>query len=53
MFDFPFIDLYLNLLRHMQKCRFGPVIIRIATKKTPEISQSSMEQYLARISSSH
>lgn len=35
MFDFPFVDLYLNLLRHMQKCRFRPVIIRIATKKPP------------------
>ena len=55
--DFNFGEFCLNLLHHMERCRFGSVIIQIKTKinqkQHKQIRQSSMKQYFTQISSSH
>ena len=57
MFDFPFVDLCLNLYVTCKNVDLDPLLSELLQKKPQqqhlEISQSSMEQYLARISSSH
>ena len=41
MLEFPFVDLCLNLLHHMQRCRFGSVIILIRTKNKPAATSTN------------
>ena len=57
MFDFPFVDLCLNLYVTCKNVDLDPLLSELLQKNPQqqhlEISQSSMEQYLARISSSH